>query len=366
MRLAVVITARASYARIKTVLEQLQGRQIDTRIILAASALVDKYGDLAQVVEDDGFAVSRRVPCLIEGNDPGCMVRTVGLLAQQLAGVLEDLRPDAVLTIADRYETLATAMAGSYTNVPVIHVQGGEVTGSIDDRVRNAVTCLSDVHFVATQNAAQRVIGLGADPVAVWAVGCPSVDLAARECGPLNFDPFSFGGVGPKFNESAYLVVLQHPDTTGYARAATEMAETLEGVLASGLPAFCFWPNADAGSLESAAELRRWREANPEAPVHFFRNLPPERFLRLVFNSIALVGNSSCGIRECSYMGVPAVNVGSRQAGRERGPNVIDVSPRHAMVAEAIEAARKRPRERCYLYGDGHAGEEIAEILEQW
>jgi UDP-hydrolysing UDP-N-acetyl-D-glucosamine 2-epimerase len=286
----------------------------------------------------------------------------------ELATVFDNLQPDAVVTVADRHETLATAVAAAYMNIPVVHVQGGEVTGSIDEKVRHAVTKLANLHLVSTERAADRVVRLGEDPATVIRTGCPSIDIAAEVMlnPAFDFDPFErYGGVGANVDLSkGYLVVMQHPVTTEYDDALHQVTETLEAVGDIGMPTLWFWPNADAGSDGTSKGIRMFREQRRPAFLHLFRNMNPEDFLRLLVHSQGIVGNSSVAIRECSFLGVPAVNIGSRQQGRERGANVVDVEHDRAAIADAIRAqlARTRPPTDT-LYGDGRAGERIAETL---
>src|SRR5687767_10827430 len=184
---------------------------------------------------------------VVEGENLVTSAKSTGLGLVELATVFDNLKPDAVVTIADRYETLANAVAASYMNIPVVHVQGGEVTGSIDEKVRHAVTKLSDLHFVSTKRAAERVIRMGEEPAHVFVTGCPSIDLASAilERPALDFDPFTkYGGVGPAFDPArGYIVVLQHPVTNEHEEARHQVTETLAAVESSGLQAFWFWPN---------------------------------------------------------------------------------------------------------------------------
>jgi UDP-hydrolysing UDP-N-acetyl-D-glucosamine 2-epimerase len=272
------------------------------------------------------------------------------------------------VTVADRYETMATAIAASYMNIPVVHVQGGEVTGSIDEKVRHAVTKLSNLHFVATEKAAERVIRMGENPATVFVTGCPSIDLAAAimEKPSPNIDPFAkYGGVGPILDISnGYVVVIQHPVTTEYAEAKQQVMETLYAMRDLGMPALWFWPNVDAGSDGTSKGIRTFREFEQAPNIHFFKNMWPEDFLCLVYNSKCIVGNSSMAIRECAYLGVPAVNIGIRQRGRERVNNVIDVDHERSAIKEAIchHLANGRYPSNS-IYGNGKAGQWIADLL---
>ena len=371
-KVCVVVTARASYSRIKSALRAIvEHPDLELRLVVGASALLHRYGDAVEYIERDGFEIAARVYMIVEGENPITSAKSTGLGLVELATIFDNLQPDIVVTIADRFETLATAAAASYMNIPVAHVQGGEVTGSIDEKVRHAVTKLSNLHLVATKKAAERVIRMGEDSATVFVTGCPSIDLAASilDSSALDFDPISrYGGVGsvdPSLKSSDdYIVVMQHPVTTEYGEARRQVTEVLHAVSELGLPAFWFWPNVDAGSDGTSKGIRVLRESDLKSAIHFFRNMAPEDFLRLIYNSRCVVGNSSVGIRECSFLGVPVVNVGSRQVGRERGPNVADVEYDREEIITAIRRQVAHGRySQDFLYGDGKAGERIADLL---
>jgi UDP-hydrolysing UDP-N-acetyl-D-glucosamine 2-epimerase len=368
-KVCVVVTARPSYSRIKTALQAIQSHPgLKLQLIVAASALLDRYGNTIRFIEQDGFEIAARVNMVLEGENLVTMAKTTGLGLLELATVFDNLQPDVVVTIADRYETMATAVAASYMNIPVAHVQGGEVTGSIDEKVRHAVTKLSNLHFVATEKAAERVIRMGENPATVFMTGCPSIDLAVAilEKPFPNIDPFAkYGGVGPIVDLSnGYVVVVQHPVTTEYAEAKQQVIETLYAMRDLGMPALWFWPNVDAGSGGTSKGIRTFREFEQASNIHFFKNMLPEDFLRLVYNSKCIVGNSSIAIRECAYLGVPAVNIGMRQKGRERVDNVIDVDHSRNAIKTAIcnHLANGRYPSNP-IYGDGKAGKRIADLL---
>jgi UDP-hydrolysing UDP-N-acetyl-D-glucosamine 2-epimerase len=368
-KICVVVTARPSYSRIRTALTAINEHpDLELQLVVAASALLDRYGNAIQAIERDGFAIAQRVYMVLEGENLVTSAKSTGIGLSELATVFDNLKPDAVVTVADRYETLATAVAASYMNIPVVHVQGGEVTGSIDEKVRHAVTKLANLHLVSTELAAERVRRLGEEPDSVFVTGCPSIDIAAEVASrpAMDFDPFvKYGGVGPTTDLSTgYLVVMQHPVTTEYEEARQQVDETLYAVKDFGLPVLWFWPNVDAGSDGTSKGIRVFREKEDAPNFHLFRNMFPEDFLRLLCGATAIVGNSSVAIRECSYLGVPAVNIGSRQLGRERGQNVIDVDHDRKEVSNAIRTHIKRGKpKRDLLYGDGKAGSRIAECL---
>ncbi len=368
-KVCVVITARPSYSRIKTALRAIkENPALELQVVIAASALLDRYGTAVRVVEKDGFDVAARVYMVLEGENLTSMAKTTGLGLIELSTVFDNLRPDVVVTVADRYETLATAVAASYMNIPVAHVQGGEVTGSIDEKVRHAVTKLSDLHLVSTKLAAERVCRMGEEKEKVFVTGCPSIDIAAEILPDpkLDFNPFEkYGGVGGlRELKNGYLVVMQHPVTTEYQLARQHATETLEAVHQLDMPTLWFWSNVDAGADGTSNAIRSFREQVKPKNMHFFKNMTPTDFLRLLYNSKCLVGNSSVGIRECSFLGVPVVNIGTRQAGRERGKNVIDTDYHIEGIKDATLRQIKHGRyDPDNLYGDGKAGKRIAEKL---
>lgn len=368
-RICVVVTARPSYARIKTALQAIRAHpELELQLVVAASAVLERYGEALKNIRKDGFDVAASVFMVLEGENLVTSAKSTGLGMMELATVFDNLKPHMVVTIADRYETLATAAAASYMNIPLVHIQGGEVTGSIDEKVRHAVTKLADYHFTCTDIAAERVRKMGEDPDAVFVTGCPSIDLADEvlKDPAMRFDPFmKYGGVGAPVNlADGYIVVLQHPVTTEYEDSRQHILETLYAVKEVDIPTLWFWPNVDAGSDGTSKGIRWFREEEKPTKFHFFKNMEPTDFLRLVYNSNAIIGNSSVAIRECSYLGAPAVNIGTRQAGRERGANVIDVDYNRHQIRDAIRAhlhdAKKKPSK---IYGDGAAGPRIAELL---
>ena len=367
--MCVVVTARPSYSRIKSVLDAVAAHpDLELQLVVAASALLDRYGSVVDQIVADGFSIDTYVYMVLEGENPTTMAKTTGIGIMELSTAFHNLQPDVVVTVADRYETMATAIAASYSNIPVAHIQGGEVSGSIDEKVRHAVTKLADLHFVATDLAGERVLRMGEAEDRVFVTGCPSLDLAASitDVSGLDFDPFDrYGGVGRWIDvEKGFLVVMQHPVTTEHAMARAHVEETLAAVGANGLPALWFWPNVDAGSDGTSSGLRSFREDNPNKPIHFFKNMAPVDFLKLAISSKAIVGNSSVAIRECSFLGVPAVNIGGRQHRRERGANVIDTGYSSAEIKTAVDTqVAHGPYPPSTLYGAGKAGIRIADLL---
>ena len=368
-KICAVITARPSYSRIKTALEAINNHpKLELQLVVAGSALLGRYGNAVDFIEKDGFVIAEKVFMVLEGENPTSMAKTTGLGVMELSTVFNRLRPDAVITIADRFETIATSIAAAYQNIPLVHIQGGEVTGNIDEKVRHANTKLADLHLVASEEAKERVIKMGENPEMVFNTGCPSIDLAkvVMDNPVLNFNPIEkYGGVGKiPIWEDGYLVVMQHPVTTEYRAARQDILTTLKAIDQLNVPTFWFWPNVDAGSDGTSNGIRSYREEHQPKNIHFFKNMEPNDFLLLLKNSLCLVGNSSVGIRECSYLGVPVVNIGTRQNRRQRGQNVVDVPYDLNQIQNAVlERIKNNKITSETIYGSGSSGLRIAEIL---
>ena len=325
-KICILVNSRANYARIKTVLSEINNKSnLQLQLVIGASAVLDRFGDLTKIIKKDGFKIAGKIYSIVEGENPTTMAKSTGLAIIELSTLFENLKPNIVLTVADRFETLSTAIAASYMNIPLAHTQGGEVTGSIDESVRHAITKLSNVHFPATKKAYKNLLKMGENPKNVYLTGCPSIDLAKKidPTIPNNFFT-KYGGVGPKIDpKRPYLVVLQHPVTTEYGKGIKQINETINAINSIKIQTVWLWPNVDAGSDEISKGLRTFREIKKPKLIHFYKNFSPEDFLKLIKNCSCIIGNSSSAIREGSYLGIPAVNIGTRQKGREHGKNII-------------------------------------------
>jgi UDP-hydrolysing UDP-N-acetyl-D-glucosamine 2-epimerase len=253
-------------------------------------------------------------------------------------------------------------------NIPIAHTMGGEVSGTIDESIRHAVTKFAHLHFPASAGARERIIRLGEKPADVHLVGCPRIDLVAEilrgENGASDETLFELG-VGDRLDLTrGFLLVSQHPVTTEYGAGERQIGETLAAVREIGLPAIVLWPNADAGSEDIARGIRKTREQGLAHNMHFFKNLPIETYVRLMARAACLVGNSSSGVREGAYIGTPVVDIGSRQVGRERGANVAAAGYDRTAITAAIRHQIEHGRYNSDpIYGDGTAGRQIADIL---
>lgn len=368
----VVIHNRANYARIKSFLSTaLYHPNLDLKIIAASSTLLYRFGQASNIIEKDGFTLESSIHNVVEGDTPCTMAKSTGLAIIELATQFQRIKPDVVLTVADRYETMATAIASSYMNIPLAHTQGGELTGSIDDSVRHSITKLSHIHFPATHQAAQVIRQMGENPASIFTVGCPSLDLLVGTNLDLTPDFFNSSlGVGAQLQQGLpYLLVLQHPVTTEYGSSSYQIHETFTAVsdiLISNpnLQVIWLWPNIDAGSDSISKYLRQSRENGLAPRTHFYRNFSAEDYARVLKNCSVIVGNSSSGLREASFLGIPCVNIGSRQKNRERSSNVINATYDSLEIKNAILYQLSHGLyEPSYLYGRGTSGQQITNIL---
>ena len=369
-KVCVFIGSRANYSSIKSVMRAVHKHpDLRLQLIVGASALLDRFGSVVDVIEADGFAPDARVTMIVEGETPATMAKSTGLGLIELPTILDILKPDVVVSVGDRFETMATAIAASYMNIPVAHTMGGEISGTIDESIRHAVTKLSHVHFPANEAAAERIVRMGEPPDTVHVVGCPRIDLVAEIArgngGVPHAELLHIEGVGAHIDVTKpFLLVNQHPVTTEYGQGRSQIWETLMALHELQMPTIMLWPNVDAGSEDIATGMRTFREKLKPEYIRFYKNFPIETYVRLMLLCACTVGNSSAPIREGAFLGVPAVNIGTRQAGRDRGPNVTDVGyDRHEILA----AIRRQLAHGRYpsdpLYGDGQAGPRVADVL---
>lgn len=362
-RIAVVVTARPSWTKLQTICEALQQMpDVELQIIACASALLERYGNVSTVIEQAGFTICERVWSVHEGENLVTSAKGTAALLCELSGALCRMRPSGVVVCADRHEVLGAAQAAAYLHIPVMHLQGGERTGSIDDRVRDSVTALATYHFPCTDLARFRVVSLTGAYDRTWAFGCSAVDLAKRAQSEPPVTEDELGGAGAVIDLSKpFVVLLQHPVTNEADHAHAQMWETLYA-LPPNIGVVTLWPGQDAGANGISKAIREYQEAH--GTLHTVRNLPPTRFLRLMTQCAALIGNSSAGIRESAFLGTPVVDIGSRQMGRERAGNVVWAPHEQGVIRQAIERQMAHGRYPSDgLYGSGDAGQKIAEVL---
>lgn len=369
-KLCVVVNSRANYARIKSLLYfAKKNANLKLQLVVGASALLERYGNLKKILKKDGFKIDQISYTIIEGSETSTMSKSVGLGIIELTNIFQTLKPDIVLTIADRFENLAVAIASSYLNICLAHTQGGETTGSIDESVRHAITKLSHLHFPSTKRSSQFLINMGEDPKKIFNVGCPSMDIINfKNLKKKKFNLNKFG-VGHIINiKNPYIVVLFHPDTTEILKLENQIDVLVKSVYEFSEKNNCqvvwFWPNIDAGSDKISSYLRKFREKFPKQKIRYIVNLEPEDYLKVINECKVIVGNSSSGIREASFMGIPSVNVGLRQNNREKYLNVKDSDFDVKKLKKFILLQFKKGRyKKSNLYGTGNAGKKIIDIL---
>ncbi|MGH8221517.1 MAG: UDP-N-acetylglucosamine 2-epimerase [Woeseiaceae bacterium] len=367
-KICVVVASRASYGRVKYLMKAIKDHpDLELQVIVGASTLLERFGNAVNIIRADGFEPLRSIHYVIEGETLTTQAKTTGLGIVELSTAFEDLKPDMVVTVADRFETIATAIAATYLNIPLVHLQGGEVSGNIDDRVRHAITKLADFHFVATELSARRVISMGEDSRCVFNYGCPSIDVLTHgDLSISNEYMERYLGVGRRPDwAKPYILMLQHPVTTSYGHGFEEVSHTLQALKSiPDVQKVVMWPNVDAGSDDVSKGIRRFREFNMQEPIYYHKNFSPEDYARVLNNAACCVGNSSSFIREGAFLGVPSVIVGDRQEGREHGANVIfspyDSSRIRTCVLEQMSHGRYASDPR---FGDGNAGSLIAAEL---
>jgi UDP-hydrolysing UDP-N-acetyl-D-glucosamine 2-epimerase len=339
-RIAVVVVDRANYGRLKPVMAGLRDEpSVELQVVCAGTTLLDRFGRSVDVIRSDGFEVRDEVFTELEGSVPATMAKSVGLAVIEFSSAFQRLQPDFVLLIGDRYEALAAATAAAYLNISLIHLQGGEVTGSIDESARHAITKLSHYHFPATERAGAYVLRMGERPDTVFPFGCPSVDVVDAAASSVDAEELMRLGVGPELDfQKPFILTLFHPVTTEYRSSESQMEEVLEALQASGQQILLIWPNIDAGSDGISQAIRRFREFNRDAQLHAYKNFEPEAYVPLLKRASCLVGNSSSFVRDASFLGTPVVLVGSRQDGRELSAAVRRVEPTAAEIGDAIRA----------------------------
>ena len=354
----IVVTGRASWARVQTVVEDLVDHDTPVTLILAGSAVLPRF-DVPHPELNPYISVIR---CMaFEPHGQTASAAYTGHLTAELASLFAQLQPRAVVVIADRYETLAVSIAAAYQGIPLVHLLGGERSGNIDDKVRFANTMLADYHCVATEIADELLRGIFPfDGHTIHQTGCPSVDLALRADFPDRQEVNAHGVGATFYPEEPFIVGMYHPCTEDDFDMLTLLNETRDAARALGAQVLWFWPNIDPGAEAIEDEIRQWL-LDPPIRWRFFRHLPPEDFLGLLKEARCLIGNSSVGVRETAIIGVPTLNIGLRQCGRETGPNVAEqLWPTREAIAAVAENTRSAP---STLYGDGTAGAKIGAIL---
>jgi UDP-hydrolysing UDP-N-acetyl-D-glucosamine 2-epimerase len=339
--------------------------ELELQVLAAGTMLLERFHQPVQVVRDDGFSVGGEIYIELEGSTPATMAKSVGFGVVEFASEFQRLKPNVVLLIGDRYEMLAAAIAAAYMNICIVHIQGGEVSGSIDESARHAITKFAQFHVPSTQRAADYLIRMGENPETILTLGCPSSDIARTLDRTLLPEVVNAGGSGASIDVAKpFLLVVFHPTTTEYGGERQQMEELLAALHTLKIQTILLWPNIDAGADHISKAIRVFRDRTSPTWFRALTNLPPESYLKVLANAACAIGNSSSFVRDASFFGTPVVLVGGRQHGREIGAHVMPVSP---IASDIVAATQLQVTHGRYapskLYGDGYVSGRIAEML---
>ena len=332
MKILTLVERRADYSRMRPILKELYNNSFfEVYLVVTGVCLLDVHGKDVNYIKDDGFKINAEVQMFEETgkNTNVTMVRALAKVLDGITSEIEKFQPDLVLTGFDIGANLAATIAAAHMNIPVAHIQGGEVTGTIDESIRHAMSKFAHIHFPATEDARNRLIRLGENPEYIFCVGCPSIDTI------IQTPDLDKTYLEEKFNidfSKPCILLIQHPVTTESDESTSQILKTLEVIKEMEIQALVALPNNDAGSSEIIDEIKR-------SGLSWYPSLSTDEFINVYRNVGAIVGNSSSGIHESSTFGIPAVNIGTRQQDRERAKNVIDVNYEKKAIRSGIEKA---------------------------
>ena len=364
--ICIALTNRTNYSKLKTVLLALRTFvDVQCRIVLSSTILLDRYGNGYQDLLSDGFEIDKQIDCALMNDSHEAMAKTVGLSVIEHATYFQWRKPDLLLIVGDRFDMLAPAVAASMMNIPIAHIQGGEISGTIDNVIRDVITRFASLHFVATGKSALNLIRYGVSTERVFDYGCPAVEYISQINVGRQFDKTKLGktfkqdidiGVGEE-----YFVVMIHPDTTN--QRDVNMDAVMDAVASFGLKTFVFYPNVDANNSEIISSISK-HKANKK--LYMIRHMPLEGFIHTMAHCACMISNSSSGIREASSFGVPVINIGHRQVDRERNQNVIDIEDRYEELEPNIRQYMKYRFQKQNIYFKPNCAQQIAKKITQF
>jgi UDP-N-acetylglucosamine 2-epimerase (non-hydrolysing)/GDP/UDP-N,N'-diacetylbacillosamine 2-epimerase (hydrolysing) len=365
-KILVLTGTRAEYGLLRSSMEAMEAHdELSLSVVATGMHLSTRYGTTVEEIREDGFTIDREVLMLLEGDTGTAMAKSLGMGTASLADAFASLDPDIVLLLGDRDEALAGALAAAHMNIPVAHIHGGDsMHGAIiDDSIRHAITKFAHIHFPASELSASRIRKLGEEPERITVCGAPGIDdILTNDFA----DPETVRERYDLNGEKPLIVMLQHPVTTQPEQVGQQAKQTLDVIDSFDANVVIIYPNSDAGSDRIVDEIES-REFGPD--VRTFRSLPRREYLGLLAGADVMVGNSSSGILEAPSFGLPAVDIGPRQEGRERGDNTISVPHDTAAITDAIErslfddAFKKQATDGDNPYDYGGAGTRISEQL---
>jgi GDP/UDP-N,N'-diacetylbacillosamine 2-epimerase (hydrolysing) len=363
-KIGVVTGTRAEYGIFKSVLQEIEARKdLKLSLIVIGMHLSPEFGYTVKEIEEDGFEIEAKIDVLHAEDTKASMAKSIGESVSKIAETLEELKPDVLLVLGDRSEMLAGAVAATYMGIPIGHIHGGEVSGNVDEPVRHAITKLAHLHFPATKEGAERILKMGEEPWRVHVVGAPSLDLIVNKKMP---EPKAIADKYRLDLSKPILLVLQHPVVAEADEAASQIRKTLEAVKKLKQQTVLIYPNADAGGRRMIEVIKKYEDTGF---LKTFKSVPHEDYLGLMRLAKVMIGNSSSGIIEAPSFGLPVVNIGGRQEGRQRAGNVIDVGYDTREIVAAVKKAlqdkdfRKKVSSCENPYGDGKAGKRIVKVL---
>lgn len=362
-RICVVLVDRANYGRLKPVMAAIQRHPgLELQVLCAGTMVLERFDQPVEGVRRDGFPVDGEIFIELEGSRPVTMAKSVGFATIEFASEFQRLAPDLVLLIGDRYEALAAAIAAAYMNLTIVHMQGGEVSGSIDESARHAISKLAQFHFPATVRSAEYLVRMGERPETILGVGCPSSDIALGLDRELDSEVLNRRGSGATIDPAKdFLLVLFHPTTTEFGGERAQMEELLDALGQIAMPTLLLWPNIDAGSDHISKAIRVFRTHCAVDWLRTATNLAPENFLKVLAAASCAVGNSSSFVRDASFLGTPVVLVGNRQRFREVADHVLPVTSERGAIAASIRSQLAHGRySPSTLYGNGAVSERLA------
>lgn len=363
-KIAYVSGTRADYGLMTSILKAIdKSDKLELLLYATGIHLMSKFGETVKEVKKE-FPQTKRIPAVFESDDHLGMAKFTGQFLTRLVSAFEKDKPDLVLTLGDRVEMLCVATACLYLGIPTAQVHGGEKTFTVDEAARHAITKLSQFHFPATKESAERIKKMGEETWRIHVVGAPALDTILNEKLPSRREVLDYLKLG---KDQKFILVTQHPVSEKYQEAGKQMEETLAAVKTFGLPVVIIYPNADAGGLKIIKVLEREKN-NPLFRI--FPSIPYKMFLALEREAAVWVGNSSAGMIESSSFKTPVVNIGIRQLGRQHGENLLNVGYNRKEIAAVIKKSlfdkkyRKKLLRVTNPYGDGKTGPRVAKILE--
>jgi len=370
-KICFIITSFIHYSRNLLVIEELNKRNdVDLHVVVSGSALLSKYSAhnayVIDMLRKDGIKNIYEIYFNLEGDKPVVKAKTAGLGVIEFSAFFNQINPDILVVRGDRFEVLAAVTAASLMNISIAHIEGGDVTGTIDESIRHVITKFAHIHFATNNDAKKRIIRMGEKSRYVFNFGSPDIEVVKQLGKNKKFSMISETGSGALINPNEqYIMVSYHPVTSELERLVEYTDILLGAVHELGVPVFWFWPNFDAGSEEKISQrLRVFNDKVQDHNIRFMRYLPPQQYLSILKHAGCLIGNSSAGIKECSYLGVPAVNIGSRQQKRLQGENVVNVGHNKRAIQKAIrEQLAAGHFKSSQLYSQPNTSKNIARTL---